>query len=195
MDLAIPEGTPPGDYDLVLIVYDPQKGDPLEATGAAAAAGGGAVLGQVRVDRPAQATPMRAALADFGPVRLIEAQTPATAVSPGGEIPLDLLWQADVDHRGEPLVVVAQLLDDQGNVAAGLEEEPLNGRYGAAGWQPGELVRDKHTLSVPANTPPGRYDLIVGLYKLPTRERLKTPAGFLGLGSRDYIPLEQIEVR
>lgn len=195
LNFLIPEGTPPGDYDLTLVVYDPLTGLPLEATGAAAAAGSGAVLGQVRVNQPAEAPAIRAALADFGPVRLITASTPATAVSAGDEVPLDLLWQADADHNGESFVVVAQLLDDQGKVVAGLEEEPLKGRYGTPGWQPGELVRDRHILTVPAGTRPGRYDLIVGLYRLPTRERLKTSAGFLGLQPQDHFLLRQIEVR
>jgi hypothetical protein len=194
MNLLIPEGTSPGKYDLALVVYDPQTGEPLEATGAAAS-GDGAVLGQVRVDRPAEAVPLRRALADFGPVRLVTADTPATTVSPGGAVPLDLLWQAGPDQRGESLVVVAQLLDDQGKVVAGLEEEPLNGRYGTARWQPGELVRDHHVLSVSVGTRPGRYDLIIGLYGLPGRERLKTPAGLLGLRPQDHFPLREIEVR
>jgi hypothetical protein len=195
LNLLIPEGTPPGNYDLVLIVYDPQTAQPLEATGAAPAIEDGAALGEVRVDRPAEALPLRPALADFGPVRLVAANTPATAVSPGGAVPLELLWQADADYRAESLAVVAQLLDDQGKVVAGLEEEPLNGSYGTAEWQPGELVRDRHVLSVPADAPPGRYNLVVGLYRLPSRERLKTPAGLLGLRPLDHSQLRRIEVR
>jgi hypothetical protein len=195
LTLLIPDGTLPGTYDLTLVVYDPETGQPLPATGATSLDGGGVALGQVRVDRPSEVPELRPAVADFGPVRLITADTPATAVSPGAEVPLDLLWQADVDHHGESLVVVAQLLDNQGRVVAGLEEEPLNGRYGTADWRPGELVRDNHTLSVPADTPPGPYDLIVGLYKLPSRERLETPAGPFGLRPRDYFTLRQVEVR
>jgi hypothetical protein len=194
LNLLIPEGTPPGQYDLRLVVYDPQTGEPLQAVGEASMESG-VLLKQVRVDRPAGAMMLRPALADFGSVRLISADTPATVVSPGGEVPLDLLWQADADHRGESLVVVAQLLDDQGRVVAGLEQEPLNGRHGTAVWQPGELVRDNHKLSVPADTPPGKYDLIIGLYRLPARERLKTRTGLLGLRPRDYFFLRKIEVR
>ena len=88
--------------------------------------------------------------ADFGPLRLVEASTPATAVSPGDEIPLSLLWQAAPDYQPEPLVVVVQLLDEDGQVVASLEEEPLAGRYPTTAWQAGELVQDRHTLVVPA---------------------------------------------
>jgi hypothetical protein len=195
LNFLIPDGTPPGTYDLTLLVYDPETGKPLQATGATTLAGGGVVLGQVRVDRPAAAPTLRPAVADFGPVRLITADTPAKVVSPGSEVPLDLLWQADADHHGESLVVVAQLLDNRNRVVAGLEQEPLNGRYGTAGWQPGELVRDSHTLSVAADTPPGWYDLIIGLYELPSKERLETRAGLFGLRPQDHFVLRRIEVR
>jgi hypothetical protein len=132
----------------------------------------------------------------WGPsVRLITAVTPATAVGPGDEVPLTMLWQADADHHSESFVVVSQLLDNQGRVVAGLEAEPLDGRYGTAGWHPRELVVDHHVLSIPADTPPGWFDLIIGLYRLPGRERLRMLAGLFGSRPRDYFLLRQIEVR
>lgn len=194
VNFLIPEGTAPGIYDLLLIAYDASNGRPLSATGEAAVAADHVVLGQVRVDRPTETLALRRPLADFGPVRLVEAATPATILSPGNEVPLSLLWQADTNLDGEELVVVVQLLDDQGRVVAGLEEEPLNGRYPSGAWKAGELVRDFHTLSIPAHTPSGQYDLIVGLYKLPTRERMRTRAGLFGSGSRDYFSLRHIVV-
>jgi hypothetical protein len=90
--------------------------------------------------------------------------------------------------------VVAQLLDKDGNVVAGLEEQPLQGSYPSASWQSQELVRDRHALTVPEDTPPGQYDLIVGLYTLPDRTRLKTKGGFLGLAERDYFSIRPIQV-
>jgi len=132
-------------------------------------------------------------------------------VSPGDSVPLSLLWQAGPDLRpadpanpagpangvglrGESLVVVAQLLDKEGNVVASLEEEPVQGRYPTTGWQPRELVRDRHVLTVPRETPDGQYELIVGVYTLPDRTRLKMGTGFLGLAPRDYFPVRPIQV-
>ena len=109
----------------------------------------------VVVQRPANPSIVNSVLADFGPLRLVEASTPATAVSPGDEIPLSMLWQAAPDYQPEPLVVVVQLLDEDGQVVASLEEEPLAGRYPTSAWQAGELVQDRHALVVPAGTPPG----------------------------------------
>jgi hypothetical protein len=202
VNLFVPPGTPPGKYEAQLVVYDPASGRPLpvalaEGPGPSEATeqgGDSLALGSVQIARPAQQPILRRAQADFGAVRLVEAETPATQVSPGDAVPLSLLWQAGPEFQGESLVVVAQLLDKDGKVVAGLEEEPLQRRYPSTGWQPHELVRDRHVLTVPPQTPPGQYELIVGLYTLPDRTRLKTGAGILGLAERDYFPVRPIEV-
>jgi hypothetical protein len=205
VNLLIPEGTPPGLYDTQLVVYDPASGQPLPVTSINPTVGTSLrdeptnssdrlVLGQVHIARPTQDPTLHRSLADFGPVRLVEAETPATQVSPGDSVPLSLLWQAAPGFRGESLVVVAQLLDKQGRVVASLEEEPLHGRYPTTGWQPRELVRDRHLLNVPQETPPGQYELIVGLYTLPDRTRLNNGAGFMGLASRDHFPVRSIQI-
>ena len=180
MRLAIPEGTPPGSYRLELVVYDPATGQPLAATGGPLVAGAQAVLGNVVVQRPANPSTVDSVLADFGPLRLVEASTPATAVSPGDEIPLSLLWQAAPDYQPEPLVVVVQLLDKDGQVVASLEEEPLAGRYpttAVAVWRDGARPA---RLAVPDDVPPGAYQLIVGLYRATDGQRLETSDGSTG---------------
>ncbi len=178
--LTVPEGTVPGDYDLVLVVYDANTGQPLagQPLDGAQAADPGVVLGRVTVERPEGAPAQKPAQAEFGPLALIEAHTPVTELSPGGRIPVDLLWQARSDPA-ETLVVVVQALDADGVVAANIEEQPLSGRYPTAGWQPGELVRDRHTLPLPADLAPGRYRLIVGVYRAADGRRLTTRTGLL----------------
>ncbi len=193
--LAIPAGTTPGIYDLALVVYDPQTGQPLDAVTSGGQSDSQAMLGQVEVTRPAQPQAAQPAQGDFGPLRLVEAATPAAAVSPGDAIPVELLWQAAPDFVPEPLVVVVQLLDGAGNVAASLEAEPLNGRYPTTQWQPGELVRDRQVLAVPDGVAPGTYRLIVGLYRAADGQRLPTPSGLLGLAKRDFFTAQEIEVR
>jgi len=193
--LAIPPGTAPGPYELVLVVYDPQTGQPLSAASAAGEVSSQAPLGQVEVVRPAQPPAAPRAVADFGPLRLVEAATPAAAISPGDAIPVELLWQAAPDFAAEPLVVVVQLLDSAGGVAASLEAEPLAGRYPTTQWQPGELVRDRQVLTAPASLAPGRYQLIVGLYRAADGQRLMTDGGLFGLAEQGFYEVEAIDVR
>ena len=193
--LAIPAGTAPGLYDLVLVVYDPQTGQPLNAALPSGDAGSQAVLGRVEVTRPAPSPAAQPAQADFGALRLVQANSPADAISPGDALPIDLLWQAAPDFVPEPLVIVAQLLDEAGQVAASLEVEPLDGRYPTTQWQPGELVRDRHTLATPASIKPGVYQLVVGLYRAADGQRLATRDGPMGLARSDVAVVRTITIR
>jgi hypothetical protein len=123
--------------------------------------------------------PLRPALARFGPLRLVEAISPATRVAPGAAVPVDLSWQVE-SVPGEPVVVVLQLVDDAGHVVAGLEEEPLQGSYPATEWTAAELVRDRHTLNLPSDLEEGEYDLVAGLYRAADRERYRNTVGLFG---------------
>lgn len=196
LHLDIPPGTPPLTFDLVLVVYDPLTGEPLTAAPAAGAADDqtGLVLGQIAVLSSTQPTGARP-LADFGPLQLVQATSPAETVSPGDAIPVELLWQAGQGAMPEPLVMVVQLADGQGNLVASLEEEPLQGRYPTTQWQDNELVRDRHRLTVPHDAPAGAYQLIVGVYRASDRARLTTPTGPLGLRSSDHAVIKQIAIR
>ncbi len=194
LGLTISPGTAPGQYELVLVVYDASNGQPLAFTpvNGAIRSAPGLELGRVQVGRADPAPNMLPALAQFGPLDLLATSTPVTAVAPGALVPVELLWQARA-APGQVLVVVVQALDESGQVVAGLEAEPLGGRYPTALWSAGELVRDRHTLSLPATLLPGRYRLIVGLYDASTRERFSTRTGLL---TNDVSwTIKEIEVR
>ena len=176
--LEIPRGAPPGEYHVELVTYDPQTGQPLALTSVEQgdATTQGVTLGHVVVSRPEPSPAMERGIASFGPLRILEADTPATRVSAGDQMPVEILWQA-VEAPGEPLVVVMQLLDSAGNVVAGIEEEPLQGRYPTQLWEAGEIVRDRHTLDVPMGLPDGAYRLIVGVYRAADRGGSKGSGG------------------
>ncbi len=178
--LPIPLGTPPGAYTAVLLVYDPVTGrpwPPQEASGGAGRVQDGLALGQITVlRRETAALPARAR---FGPLALIEATSPATVLSPGDAVPVELLWQATAPP-GEPLVVVVQLLDDSDRLLANLEEQPLRGRYPTQEWTASEVVRDPHVLQLPSDVPTGTHRLIVGVYRAVDRTRLRTRIGLFG---------------
>jgi 4-amino-4-deoxy-L-arabinose transferase-like glycosyltransferase len=200
--VPVPEELPAGDYRVEVVVYDPQTVRPLTASATSDDAGNAVVLGSVRVDKSpkdglhsAGALTSRRALADFGSARLLRAQTAATAVSPGDSVPVSLVWQAGRNLAGDSLVVVVQLLGDHDRVVASLEEEPLQGRYPTSQWQPGELVADSHGLTVLRSTQPGRYRLVIGLYRASDRERLNAGGGFFGLLPQQYFTAGFVDVR
>ncbi len=151
-------------------------------------------LGMVEVTRPNSPPALRPARATFGPLALVAADTPATTLSSGDAVPVDLTWQA-VTAPGENLVVVLQLLDAAGRVAAGLEEPPAgpDGAYPTREWESHELVRDRHSLRLPKDLAPGEYRLIVGVYRTGDRVRLKTRAGLFQ--DSDHVEVKKITVK
>ncbi|MCX6033220.1 MAG: glycosyltransferase family 39 protein [Chloroflexi bacterium] len=191
--VRIPAGTPPGEYTLALLVYDPATGapwPPQDYRERLVAVRDGLNLSRVTVVR--SHADARAPLARFGSLALVSATSPATTVAPGGKVPVELLWQA-ASAPGEPLVVVVQLLGSGDRLAANLEEQPMHGHYPTERWAAGELVADRHTVGLPPDIPPGEYRLIVGVYRAADRTRLKTQAG--PFTERDYWVVKRVMVR
>ncbi len=191
--LPILPGTPPGVYTAVLLVYDPVTGrpwPPQEVGGGVSRVQDGLALGQITVSRgEIAALPARVR---FGPLALIEATSPATVLSPGDAVPVELLWQA-IAPPAEPLVVVVQLLDDGDRLLANLEEQPVMGRYPTQDWTTNELVRDRHTLQLPQDVPPGVHRLIVGVYRAADRTRFETRVGLFG--TSDHWLIRRLTIR
>ena len=140
-------------------------------------------VGKYRLYRPA---PLRRELApqpDFGRsggrwhgCRLVTAWTrPAQASRrPGGTLSVSLLWRA-ARHMDESYTVFVHLLDAAGGKVAQHDGVPFGGIYPTSRWAAGELVRDVHTLQLPADLAAG-VPLRVGLYDTATQARLP-PAG------------------
>jgi hypothetical protein len=68
--------------------------------------------------------------------------------------------------------VFVHLLDADNRIVAQMDSEPLGGTHPTTEWQIGEIVRDNYGLLIAPDTPPGEYLLEVGMYYLPTLERL-----------------------
>ncbi len=88
-------------------------------------------------------------------------------VTRGETLALALFWQV---NRSIPAnyTVFVHLIDAQGNKLAQRDMPPLDGSRPSSSWQPGELIRDDQDLPIPAETPPGRYRLVVGMYDAQT---------------------------
>ncbi len=48
----------------------------------------------------------------------------------------------------------------------------MGGSYPTGAWRSGDLVHDHMTLKLPADLPPGRYPILLGIYYWQTNERL-----------------------
>jgi len=103
----------------------------------------------------------------------------------GKELKLTLYWKVLSETDGSYHVFV-HLIDERGHIVAQHDGIPSSGAVPTSIWVKGEIIEDVHFL--PADVPPGKYTILVGLYNPRTMERLK--AGVPG----DAFPLKVIEL-
>jgi hypothetical protein len=100
-----------------------------------------------------------------------------------GTLPVTLYWRTD-GFLDQDFTIFVQLLGADGKPVAQSDAQPENGGYPTSLWQPGEMVRDSHSLKIPAGLPPGEYRLLAGMYLLASGQRLPAAGGgdgvFLG---------------
>jgi 4-amino-4-deoxy-L-arabinose transferase-like glycosyltransferase len=89
----------------------------------------------------------------------------------GGIISLDLRWQAS-EPVAQRYKVFVHLLDEDGNLVAQRDTEPLSGELPTTVWTPGEPVEDRLGLWLPPDLPPGQYFLIAGFYPTDGGDRI-----------------------
>lgn len=71
-------------------------------------------------------------------------------------------WQAS-HSTNKDYTAFFHILDEEGQLVYGYDEQPCQGTCPTSSWQPGELIRDEHRLEIP-DLPPGDYLLEIGLY-------------------------------
>jgi hypothetical protein len=112
--------------------------------------------------------------AQFGHSILLEGFEVVSPQAKANEaIALLMYWHA-TDKIDRDYTVFAHLLDDQGNILASHDSQPRRGAAPTSSWVPNALIVDAIILPVTPDTPAGKnYRIEVGVYYLPTLERLK----------------------
>ena len=115
-----------------------------------------------------------------GQAALMGYEFPQNAVRPGDSLPLMLFWQAQA-RMTEDYQVFVHLMGPDGQSIAQGDKSPLDGDWPTSAWEPGQTFADRYTLAIPGGTPPGRYTLWAGMYRLADLTRLPlSGAGFEG---------------
>jgi len=71
-----------------------------------------------------------------------------------------------------PYTVFTHLLDARGEMRGQQDNMPQQGQLPTTCWQSGEFVTDVYDIPLAEDAPPGEYTVEVGMYYLPTGERL-----------------------
>jgi hypothetical protein len=196
--LAILSGTPPGEYELRLEVYNPLTQLPLPASDHA----GDEVftsLGRITVLPPAwllSPPPLQhERRVDFSAkLALLGYNLSAESLKPGEELMAELFWQG----RTTPLddyIVTLRIVDTAGRAVATQESRPVFGRYPTSEWLADEVVRDPHQLTLPAAATGGTYNLVVSVYQADDGELLPVSSRIPFLGGADSLTLQTVEVQ
>ena len=128
----------------------------------------------------------------FGDVAAVAGAGLATpTVAPGGRVWLAVEWLA-LSAPQSRYKVIFHLEDADGRKWAAGDTEPGLFFTPATRWQPGEVMEDWLTLTVPPDAPPGRYRLLTGMYHPETVENLPISGGEQ-VGGR--LLLAELEVR
>ena len=116
-------------------------------------------------------------------VLLLGYDAPAEPLTAGEAFPVSLYWQA-VAPLAAPYSTYVHVLDGDGApVWTGSDHRPGGDYLPAPLWLPGQVIRDEHVLTIPADAAPGEYRLLVGMYEYPSL-----------MGHGDAIVLGSVEV-
>jgi hypothetical protein len=93
---------------------------------------------------------------------------PSSEITP--TLMLTLTWQAVAPVGGDYTVFVHALAED-GTKVAQRDTRPCTGACPTPTWQPGEIITDRHQLTLAPDAPASPSRLAVGLYLLDSGDR------------------------
>jgi hypothetical protein len=104
-------------------------------------------------------------------IMIVGYQARSDKVAPGSELVINIHWQAAAPMP-EAYIGFLHLIGPDGQLVTQDDHELGRGFYRTIFWQPGEVIREKYTLTVPKDAPPGDYVLRAGAYYFPSLQRL-----------------------
>lgn len=149
---------------------------------------------EVAVDREAPTRLVPELPINFGSqIRLEGYEVTSSVLKRDQPLVLILYWRA-TGRIDRDYTVFVHLIDPNGQIVAGDDSMPRGGKESTSYWKPDQFTADAHVISLPKEAVAGsRYRLEVGLYYLPTLERLSIVDG-RGSPITDQVVIESFEV-
>jgi hypothetical protein len=119
---------------------------------------------------------------DAGPLVTLTAFEPAmTTVNGGNTLTVTLYWQAETSLTADYSSYIHVITADGQRVAQS-DHQPGGVYYPSSLWQPGERLRDRHTLVLPAGSTPESLRLVAGMYHQPQPGQIEAVGNSIDLG-------------
>ena len=116
----------------------------------------------------------------------------SATLGPGDILQLTLFWQTDAALDARYKVFVHLYADPAQPPVAQQDGEPGGGLAPTNAWPVGTTIADNHGVLMPADLPPGKYQLMIGLYDLFTGTRQSIQ--LLGAAQGDRLALMTVSV-
>jgi 4-amino-4-deoxy-L-arabinose transferase-like glycosyltransferase len=120
-------------------------------------------VGAVKVAPAEWPDPAGLALAELEGIQLTQVTPAATELTAGEGFTVTVQWHV-LTPPGRDLTAFVHLGDPTQAPLAQGDSPPLDGEYPTYLWTAGEVINDAYYVLLPADLPPGRYPLQLGLY-------------------------------
>lgn len=186
----------PNTLSVTLGWYDLSTGERLQLADGSETVTIGTLSLEPREDASGESVPNPMHINFARQIELVGYELSTLSPAAGEEVELTLYWRG-LQPVSTNYTVFVHIIDPRtSNTVAGSDAWPAAGNAPTSSWVPGELVEDRHTLTVNADAPPDIYEIEVGLYVLLpdgsyTRPRIVTADGGM---ANDYLYLTRVRV-
>jgi hypothetical protein len=125
-------------------------------------------------------------------VLLLGSKIDRDTVKPGETVQVDLTWRG-VKSWPDNYTAFVHLLGPDGKVHGQIDQWPVQGTLPTSSWTAGQVVNDPYVITLPSDSPGGKYQVEVGWYLLSTLRRLNVLDG-VGRPSDDHVIIGEFEV-
>ena len=156
-EVRVLRGTPPGQYDIVVTLFDLATLQPITLQDAnGGIVGPTAVLGQMTVTQPPTDLALLDGMGIVEGITLVEARQDRTAAKPGEEVLLTFFWQRPSALPTSETFTL-QLLNETNEELFSWERPFTLPNYPPADWPNQTTLRGQHLLRLPASLSSGTY--------------------------------------
>jgi hypothetical protein len=180
-EVEVLPGTPPGQYDIVLTLFDLEDLSPMTLTDATGGViGPTAIIGQIKVVEPDEAqeiSPQFILGRDLNSLTLLGYSQDHQKAIPGEQMLLTLFWWKPDDNGVPADLLGLNLLDGAGQVVQSWTLPPVRADYPPEAWPAGAALRGQHALRLAGGLESGDYSfelagLPLGVLEIAAPERM-----------------------